>query len=292
MTDSTPIKANASLDSLVPLLPQKKVSIQQNTGLCPPPPRKINNSTHISKTDPDARLAHKKGTAHTLKYKVHHSIDDYKRIIIDCYVTPGSVHESQPYIERLHHILKTYNILFKEVVADRAYGSAEILNQLIGEQIKPYIPWFSSRSGSASPKVSEGFLYNADRDVFRCVNQITLFPSSHVDKGLKRYSAPTKECRACAKTKKCKAKIVKKSGKRYVLRSVFQELYARVTENMKHPAFLKKLQERMWKMEGIIAEAKTLHGLSQAKYRRLEKVQIQALMTAIALNIKRIQAIT
>ncbi|WP_084675812.1 transposase [Candidatus Odyssella acanthamoebae] len=43
-------------------------------------------------------------------------------------------------------------------------------------------------------------------------------------------------------------------------------------------------------MEGIIAEAKNLHALNHAKYRRLEKVQIQASMTASALNLKRLQA--
>ncbi|MBW8308297.1 MAG: transposase [Candidatus Paracaedibacteraceae bacterium] len=84
---------------------------------------------------------------------------------------------------------------------------------------------------------------------------------------------------------------MKKSGRRYVLRSVFQDLYSQVIEDMKSPQFLKKLKERMWKMEGIIAEAKNLHALNQAKYRRLEKVQIQAFMTASVLNLKRLQSV-
>ncbi len=291
MTDSTLIKANASLASLVALAPQDEPKKHYETGLHPPVGRKINNATHISRTDPDASLAHKKGTSQTLKYKVHHSIDSYKRIILDCYVTSGSMHESQVYMERLNHILKTYNIPFKKVVADRAYGSADILNQLIKQQIKSYIPLFSSRSGSACPTLEAGFIYDAGRDVFECVNKITLFPSSHIDKGIKTYRAPTKECRSCVKKGNCQAKIIKKSGRRYVLRSVFQDLYSQVIEDMKSPQFLKKLKERMWKMEGIIAEAKNLHTLNQAKYRRLEKVQIQAFMTASILNLKRLQSV-
>lgn len=54
--------------------------------------------------------------------------------------------------------------------------------------------------------------------------------------------------------------------------------------------FQKKLTERMWKMEGIISEAKQRHCLSRAKYRGLMKTQIQAYMIASALNMKRLVA--
>jgi hypothetical protein len=43
---------------------------------------------------------------------------------------------------------------------------------------------------------------------------------------------------------------------------------------MQKAAFISKLKERMWKIEGIFAEAEQLHGLSKARYRGVEKVQI------------------
>lgn len=46
----------------------------------------------------------------------------------------------------------------------------------------------------------------------------------------------------------------------------------------------------MWKMEGIISEAKQRHGLLRAKYRGLIKTQIQAYMVATVLNMKRLVA--
>ena len=46
--------------------------------------------------------------------------------------------------------------------------------------------------------------------------------------------------------------------------------------------------ERKWKIEGLFAEAKLFHSLRRARYRGLSKVSIQALMTAIAQNLKRI----
>ncbi|NND00977.1 MAG: hypothetical protein HKN85_12415 [Gammaproteobacteria bacterium] len=41
-------------------------------------------------------------------------------------------------------------------------------------------------------------------------------------------------------------------------------------------------------IEGLFAEAKQFHGLRRARYRGLQKVSIQALMSAMAQNIKRI----
>jgi hypothetical protein len=54
------------------------------------------------------------------------------------------------------------------------------------------------------------------------------------------------------------------------------------------PAFISKLKERIWKIEGVFAEAKQLHGLSKARYRGVKKVQIQAYMVYSVQNVKRL----
>ena len=46
--------------------------------------------------------------------------------------------------------------------------------------------------------------------------------------------------------------------------------------------------ERMWKCEGLFAEAKQYHCLARAKYRGRSKVQIQAYLCAIVQNLKRL----
>jgi hypothetical protein len=47
----------------------------------------------------------------------------------------------------------------------------------------------------------------------------------------------------------------------------------------------------MWKSDGLFAEAKQNHNLSRAKYRGRPKVQIQALLSAIAQDVKRLVAL-
>ena len=48
------------------------------------------------------------------------------------------------------------------------------------------------------------------------------------------------------------------------------------------------MSERMWKIEGLFAEAKQNHGLSWTRYRGRSKVQIQAYLSATAQNLKRL----
>ena len=60
---------------------------------------------------------------------------------------------------------------------------------------------------------------------------------------------------------------------------------------MRDPTFIQRRSERMWKSEGLFAEAKQNHNLARAKFRGRSKVQIQAYLSAIALNLKRLVAL-
>ena len=57
---------------------------------------------------------------------------------------------------------------------------------------------------------------------------------------------------------------------------------------MRDPTFRQKMSERMWKCEGLFAEAKQNHGLARARYRGRRKVQIQAYLSATVQNLKRL----
>jgi hypothetical protein len=73
-----------------------------------------------------------------------------------------------------------------------------------------------------------------------------------------------------------------------VLRPVDQDVFDEVQHRMNEPEFRQKISERMWKMEGLFAEAKQNHCLARAKYRGRPKVQIQAYLIAIVQNLKRL----
>ena len=74
------------------------------------------------------------------------------------------------------------------------------------------------------------------------------------------------------------------------MRSLDQDLFEEIQARMRDPTFRTRRSERMWKMEGLFAEAKQNHGLSRARYRGRSKVQIQAYLSAIVQNLKRLVA--
>ena len=100
------------------------------------------------------------------------------------------------------------------------------------------------------------------------------------------YVSKTLECPRAAN---CPAKTRKASPlNRFALRSLDQDLFDQVQARTRDPEFGKRLSERMWKSEGLFAEAKQHHGLARARYRGRSKVQIQAYLSAMAQNLKRL----
>jgi hypothetical protein len=105
----------------------------------------------------------------------------------------------------------------------------------------------------------------------------------------KRYVSLSADCRCCSRRSNCPTEFRKKApNKRYVRRSLDQDLFEEVQARMEESEFRKRLSERMWKAEGLFAEVKQNHGLSWARYRGRAKVQIQAYLIAVAQNLKRL----
>ena len=95
-------------------------------------------------------------------------------------------------------------------------------------------------------------------------------------------------CLACPRAVICLTENeLRIRGKRFFVPDQF-ELFLANYEKQSDPSFKKKLRERMWKMEGIFAEAKTNHGLRRARYRGRSKVQIQVYMISAVQNLKRL----
>ncbi|KTD53821.1 transposase [Legionella santicrucis] len=281
MTDSILLDANASLDSLT--LKEKDI----NSILIEKGKRTISNKTHISKTDPDATLAFKSGTPRTLKYKAHVTTDGSNRIILAIKITTGAIHDSVPYLEQLNYVKQNVLSSLNETIADRAYGSGEIISFLRAQALTTYIPLFSSRSGSSENSIVEGFQYDSIQNQYVCPQNAILKPcKSQGDTTI--YISSTKDCKQCSFSPNCLAKIKNKGSARYVTRNKYAELYNQMKNEMEQQYFKEKLYERMWKLEGVMNELKNYHDLKRAQYRGLENTQIQAYFAAMALNIKRL----
>lgn len=292
MTDATLIAADAATMSMVlkePAQVQQGKKSPPGSGGPPGISRqlKVSNDTHQSGTDPDATLARKDRTPLQLKYKVHQTIDAESRVILDTYVTTGAVHDSQPYREQLQRVHERHAIHVREAVADRGYGSAAIIRDLQQQGIETYIPLWSGRVGN-SKYLQGDLVYEREYDRFRCPEGKYLTPNLAVSGNQKRYVSSSEDCRHCPQASTCPARTRGQSPQRFVLRSLDQDLFEEVQAKMRDPTFRRKRSERMWKSEGLFAEAKRNHCLARAKYRGRCKVQIQAYLSAIVQNLKRL----
>jgi len=234
-------------------------------------------------------LAQKRGTPQQLKYKVHQSAEAESRVILDTHVTTGARHDNQPYLEQLQRIEERHRITIHEVTTDRGYGSAHIIRTLQEQGKRTFIPLWSGRVGN-SKYLKGSLVYQKDLDRFQCSAGKYLTPTPAITENHKRYVSLSSDCQASALASTCLARTKGSSPQRFVVRNLDQDLFEEVQARMRDPTFGEKLSERMWKMEGLFAEAKQNHGLSRARYRGRSKVQIQAYLSAIAQNLKRLVA--
>ena len=152
----------------------------------------------------------------------------------------------------------------------------------------PCIPLWSGRVGNGKYLKSE-LVYEKEHDRFRCPAGNYLTPNPAVCANHKRYVSSSEDCRDCPLASTCPAKRrTSTSHQRLVKRSLDQDLFEEVLASMQETTFLERASERMWKCEGLFAEAKQNHGLARAKYRGRTKVQIQAYLISIVQNLKRL----
>lgn len=309
MMDGSSMRANASIYNMIPREEEKKkdddvdppqatrAQVYSKDGLSNNDFRqrkiegkKISNKTHVSCSDPESGLSGKAFEAKSLAYKTHSAIDAGSRVIIDCHVTAGSVSEVKMFQSRVEAIEKNLGVKIGEIIADRGYGSGENLDYLEKKEIRSNIPLWSSRSGGTFFKeLEDGFVVNEDGSRVQCPAGHNMHRAFYDGtSGRWMFTLPRSWCQACPRVRSCLSEYEYKTrGKKFALIDHF-EIITKTREKSEHPDFKKKLWQRMWKMEGIFAEAKNNHGLRRARYRGRWKVQVQVYIISTVQNLKRL----
>ena len=284
LTDSTHIKANASMKSLT----LTKEYFEELENAVEEEPRKISNETHISKTDPDSKLMNRPGKPKGLHYLEHRSIDE-SGYITDVYVTPGNASDHVGYVERLKRQEETFGFCIKNCVGDKGYGYFEVYHDLTEMGIDAYIPLKDNISVSKYEYQKECFQYDKEKDIYICPEGETLHKRKKLDmdKSAYVYANRLVICRQCPSLEKC-GYAPKTIGRHIYEDDVIFQLEKENSEEWKR---LSKLRHTL--LEGSFGDAKNNHGLSRARMRGREKVTEQSLMTAVVQNIKKmVKALT
>ena len=238
-------------------------------------------------TDPDATMA-TNGRNRRLEpaYKQHAAVDDLRGVIVDVEVTTGETNEGQVVIGRLDAAAATTGREVKTVTADAGYAYGKVYGDLERRGIDPVIPAKAEPIRSAVPL--RRFRYDTKHDLLHCPRGKILRPTRRVEHGRFFYSK-ARDCSRCSLASLCLSKG--RANKAVVVSDDHPALLRARRRRVRWSEEDRRLYQRhRWRSEGFHGEAKTWHGLARAVRRGLQNMRIQALLTAAAINLKRLAA--
>lgn len=242
----------------------------------------------VSRTDPEAGHMKRPGKPEGQYYLSHQTVDCDHGVILGVTVTPGDVHDCVPYLDHLEGIHR--NVLPIQAAAADAADDFPLAHRTLEEHgISFYVrpQPFADRTGAAFKR--DAFSYDAEKDVYRCPNGKELGV-----KGLYRsasgvyweYWAEKTDCQSCPLRSKCLSEHDKR-GARKLLDTYFRPSVRRDLARQGDPAYLDALRKRQIWCEGTFAAQKWGHNLTRVLRRGLEAAEDHCLLSATALNLKR-----
>ncbi len=299
LTDSTHIRANARNDLRevieVPDTPteymQKLDREAYELGLIKEPVEYDTAKTkEVTKsiTDPECGLMKRPGKPIGFHYLDHQTCDSKYGIITDVFVTAGNVHDSTPHTARLKYQIDKFDLKTEAICADASYDSGEVYDSMLKLNIKTFIP---ERSRSGTPNYEsefdpKNFTYCETEDKIICPagNELTFSTYRKKDRR-KRYSAGKSDCKECPHKNPC---IGNSKNPRNVDRSLHEEARSVQRKNLNSPEYNAAMRLRQIWCEGNFSHQKERHNLRRTRKRGIERVTEQCLLSACALNLKRL----
>ena len=241
----------------------------------------------ISKADPAAQWtgAHK-GHAF-FAYSNNYLIDLKVAIIVDVEATrairQAEVGATRTMIERTEERLE---LCPERIVADSAYGSAEMLGWLVEERaIEPHIPVFDKSARTDGTFSREDFAYDQESDVYICPDGKVLASTGTLvnDGATLLYRASKHDCDACQLKPQC----CPKTPSRKVTRSIHEEARDVAREIAKTDAYVRSRRERK-KIEMLFAHLKRILRLDRLRLRGPLGARDEFLLAATAQNLRKL----
>ena len=202
-------------------------------------------------------------------YLDHRTVDDKCNIIVDCYITKGNVHDSNPFIERSEYIKNTFNFNIKNYAVDSGYLTLDIKKYFIDNDI--FGVFGHRRYGtSESRKEKRKYEYVSELDIYfeKATGEILEY-NGLIDKlGYKKYQNNDK------------TKIVR--------RHIHEEWNEQFTKNILSNFGKELYQRRKEHVERSFADSKQNHGYRYAMYKGIKKNQNYTWLICAAQNMKNI----
>ena len=222
-----------------------------------------------SPTDPESGYYHRNLKEKGYMYLDHRTVDDKCNIIVDCHITKGNVHDSQPFIERIEYIKDKFDFTIKAVGLDSGYQSLDIKKYLIDEEIKGVIGYrrFGTKESRLFKKEFKYDLEN-DRYIHKKTGEVIQYTGLIDRNGYKKYTNLEKDIEL-----------------RRHIKEAWTEQFNQIRLSKEGKAIYARRKETV---ERSFADSKQNHGYRYAMIRGLKRNQHNTWLICAAQNMKNI----
>ena len=244
--------------------------------------RFFSSATHMSSTDPDARLAKKSGKPRMLCYTSTLSVDTLYNVVTNISAEHASRKDSQLLIK---NVISTSDRLMQiglsvdTVLADAGFSSGENYDLLEQMNIEAYIPLHGTYQSHRGD-----FKYDGRRDAFICPEgQIIKAAYIKSDSGRKQiaYTSSKPICDQCPRRTSC----VNSMGIKRITSTIYKPQYERMIKKLKSRKGREAYKLRMHTVEPVFGSLQQYYGLRFMNVRGRNNASKVMLMSAAAFNL-------
>ena len=252
--------------------------------------KRDNRRSHkrVSRTDPEAGHMKRPGKPEGPHYLAHQAVDSDFGIIVGQTVTAGDVNDSVLFLGLIEHIHENV-VPIQTATADAAYDFP-LAHRALGELGIDFFVRPQKTAARANTQFTrDDFRYDEGRDIYLCPREkeLRLRRLARSASGLFwEYQADKRDCALCSLRGKCLRESDKR-GARKVSVSYFAADRQRSLERRSSPEYREALKLRQVWCEGSFSAQKREHNLARVLRRGLEAAEDHCLLSATALNLKR-----
>ena len=241
----------------------------------------------VSVTDPGAGMLNRPGKPEGMHYLDHQSIDAKNGIIVDVAVTPGNVTDAAPYLDRVEYMREHIGLGLEMTGADSAYDVSLVHQELSEKGIHLITPVNNEMPRYKASLQKTDFTYREEEDVFICPQgkRLPVRRLQRSESNISReYRANRKDCKNCPIRDKC---LSASQLCRRIQVNIFERAVRESHKGDGTPEHKAVLNLRQIWCEGTFAAQKARHNLRGLFRRGLEAAEDHCLLSATALNLKR-----
>jgi transposase len=240
--------------------------------------------TKVSTTDPDSGYMVREGKPEGFFYLDHRTVDSRHSIITDSFVTPGNVHDSIPYLNRLDRQRERFGFDVEAVGLDAGYFTAGICKGLEERDIYGAIAYRRPNHIKGYLRKSD-YQYDKHTDCYTCPEGCTLEYRTTDRNGYRQYMSNPSQCKACRLRPQCTKSA---NFTKVVTRHIWQDHKDKINSHRYTEKGKEIYRRRKETVERSFADSKQLHGHRYARLRGIGRVFEQCLLCSAVQNMKKI----